>query len=159
MKPNASAIATLKAKGLDLYDPKWMAFYNTDRSDEACQKFLVNWAQRNVELIDQYQPDMLWFDNGVDQRFIDPCVVGGGAHYNRAAEWKKEVSISTKKAAYAPEGINTRTVGSIIDFEKIGTRSPAGIRTGQWQVDEPIGGTWAIPMECRCGVRRRCWGN
>jgi alpha-L-fucosidase len=63
-------------------------------------------------------------------------------YYNRAVEWKKEVSISTKKAAYAPEGTNTKTIGSIIDFEKIGGRSPAGIRTGEWQVDEPIGSTW-----------------
>jgi alpha-L-fucosidase len=86
---------------------------------------------------------MLWFDNGVDQRFLDPLKLWIAAYYyNRAAQWGKEVSISTKKAAYAPEGSNVKTIGSIIDFEKIGARSPSGIRTGAWQVDDPIGSSW-----------------
>jgi alpha-L-fucosidase len=144
VNPNRELAAELKAKQTDLFDPKWADFYHVaDRSDEACKRFLVNWAERNAELIDKYQPDMLWFDNGVDMRFIDPLKLWVAAYYyNRAAEWKKEVSITTKKAAYAPEGTNTKTIGSIIDFEKIGRRSPAGIRTGEWQVDDPIGSTW-----------------
>ncbi len=144
VKPNAQVKAQLQAAQADVYDPKWKDFYNAaDRSDAACQKFLVNWVARNVELIDQYQVDMLWFDNGVDQRFLDPLKLWVATYYyNRAAEWKKEVSISTKKAAYAPGGDNIKTIGSIIDFEKIGGRSPAGIRTGAWQVDDPIGSNW-----------------
>jgi alpha-L-fucosidase len=68
-------------------------------------------------------------------------------YYNRAHEWGKEVSISTKKAAYAPSNKNTETIGSIIDFEKIGGRSPSGIRTGEWQVDQPIGSTWGYTSD------------
>lgn len=144
IKPNAQVRAQLEAAKADLYDPAWKDFYNVaDRSPEACKKFIVNWAERNVELVEQYQPDMLWFDNGIDMRFMDPLKLWMAAYYyNRAAEWKKEVSISTKKAAYAPAGDNLRTIGSIIDFEKIGARSPAGIRTGAWQVDDPIGSHW-----------------
>ncbi len=106
--------------------PTWADWYHVaDRSDAACEKFLVNWAERNVELIDKYQPDMLWFDNGVDMRYLDPLKLWVAAYYyNRAAEWGKEVSISTKKAAYAPSGTNIKTIGSIIDFEKIGGRRP-----------------------------------
>jgi len=93
---------------------------------------------------------MLWFDNGVDQRYLDPLKLRVAAYYyNRAKEWGKEVSISTKKAAYAPSGRNTETIGSIIDFEKIGGRSPSGIRTGAWQVDEPIGSTWGYTSDMR----------
>jgi alpha-L-fucosidase len=111
---------------------------------------LVNWAERNVELVDQYKPDMLWFDNGVDQRYLDPLKLWVAAYYyNRAAAWGKQVSISTKKAAYAPSGTNVETIGSIIDFEKIGTRSPAGIRTGAWQVDHPIGSSWGYATDMR----------
>jgi alpha-L-fucosidase len=134
----------MKAEKADLYDPKWADFYNVaDRSDAACERFLTNWFARNVELIDKYQPDMLWFDNGVDQRYLDPLKLRVAAYYyNRAKEWGKEVSISTKKAAYSPTDKNTETIGSILDFEKIGGRSPSGIRTGEWQVDEPIGNTW-----------------
>ena len=141
----------LRAKQVDLFDPKWADFYNVaDRSDAACQRFLVNWFERNVELIDKYQPDMLWFDNGVDQRYLDPLKLRVAAYYyNRAAQWGKEVSISTKKAAYAPGGNNLETIGSIIDFEKIGARSPAGIRPGAWQVDHPIGSTWGYTSDMR----------
>jgi alpha-L-fucosidase len=144
INPPAALAADLKTKQADLYDPKWADFYNVaDRSDAACEKFLVNWFERNVELIDKYQPDMLWFDNGVDQRYLDPLKLRIAAYYyNRAKSWGKEVSISTKKAAYAPGGNNLQTIGSIIDFEKIGARSPAGIRPGAWQVDHPIGSTW-----------------
>jgi alpha-L-fucosidase len=74
--------ADLKAKGADLYDPKWADFYLVaDRSDAACEKFLVNWIQRNEELIDKYQPDMLWFDNGVDIRYLDPLKLWIAAYY------------------------------------------------------------------------------
>jgi alpha-L-fucosidase len=148
----AAALATdLQAKQADLYDPKWADFYHVaDRSDQACKKFLVNWAERNAELIDNYQPDILWFDNGVDMRFLDPLKLWVAAYYyNRAAGWNKEVSLSTKKAAYAPSGTNTETIGSIIDFEKIGARSPAGIRTGSWQVDDPIGSSWGYAVGMR----------
>jgi alpha-L-fucosidase len=149
INPPADLAADLKARQADLYDPKWADFYHVaDRSDAACEKFLVNWYERNVELIDQYQPDMLWFDNGVDQRYLDPLKLRIAAYYyNRAAQWGKEVSISTKKAAYAPGGNNLQTIGSIIDFEKIGSRSPAGIRPGAWQVDHPIGTTWGYTSD------------
>ena len=149
INPPADMADKMKAEHSDLYDPKWADFYNVaDRSDTACEKFLVNWFARNVELIDKYQPDMLWFDNGVDQRYLDPLKLRVAAYYyNRAKEWGKEVSLSTKKAAYAPSDKNTETIGSIIDFEKIGGRSPSGIRTGEWQVDEPIGSTWGYTSD------------
>lgn len=151
VNPSAGLAADLKAKQADLFDPKWVDFYHVaDRSDEACKKFLVNWYERNVELIDKYQPDMLWFDNGVDQRYLDPIKLQVAAYYyNRAKEWGKEVTLSTKKAAYAPSGKNSETIGSLLDFEKIGARSPSGIRTGEWQVDEPIGSTWGYTSDMR----------
>lgn len=144
INPAPDLAAELKAKKADLFDPKWARFYNVaDRSDEACKAFLIDWAQRNAELIDKYRPDVLWFDNGIDIRYLDPLKLWLAAYYyNRAAERGQSVTLSTKKAAYAPSDDNTQTIGSVIDFEKVGTRSPAGIRPGVWQVDDPIGSTW-----------------
>lgn len=146
INPPAEMLALMKAEKADLFDPAWADFYNVaDRSDSACEKFLVNWYERNVELIDKYQPDMLWFDNGVDQRFLDPLKLNIAAYYyNRAKQWGKEVSLSTKKAAYAPSGTNTQTIGSILDFEG---RIPPDIRTGEWQVDSKIGSTWGYTTD------------
>jgi alpha-L-fucosidase len=35
-------------------------------------RFLADWVDRNLELIDKYQPDLLWFDNGANLRVLDP---------------------------------------------------------------------------------------
>jgi len=149
INPPAGMAAKMKAEQADLYDPKWADFYNVaDRSDAACERFLTNWFARNVELIDKYRPDILWFDNGVDQRYLDPLKLRVAAYYyNRAKEWGKGVSIGAKKAAFAPSNKNTETIGAILDFEKVGTRSPSGIRPGVWEVDDPIGSTWGYTSD------------
>jgi alpha-L-fucosidase len=145
VNPTADLDKQLQAEKADLYDPQWAAFYNVaDRSDAAMTRFLTDWVNRNVELIDKYQPDILWFDNGVNLRVLDPLKEWVAAYYyNRAKTWGKEVSLSTKYIAYAPSNDDTKQIGSILDFEKIGGRSPPGIRAAQpWMVDQPIGSTW-----------------
>ena len=147
INPSKAVSERLKAAKVDLFDPEWKDIYHyADRSDAAQTEFLTDWTERNIELIDKYQPDMLWFDNGANgakNRELDPLKLRVAAHYyNRALQWKKDVSISTKGLAYAPSGDNFQQVGSIIDFEKIGQRSPPAIRPGPWQVDHPIGSTW-----------------
>lgn len=144
INPPADLNEKLKAAGADLYDPAWASFYNVaDRSPAAMTRFLTDWVNRNLELIDKYQPDLLWFDNGANLRVLDPLKLQVAAYYyNRARGWKKEVSISTKFVAYAPSNDDAKQIGSILDFEKVGARSPAGIRPSQWMVDDTIGSTW-----------------
>jgi alpha-L-fucosidase len=141
INPPAEIAERMKAEQADLYDPQWKDFYNyADRSDAAMERFLVNWYERNVELIDNYQPDIIFLDNGVDQRYLDPFKLHLAAYYyNRAKSWGKQVSLTTKKAAFAPSGTNTKTIASILDFEG---GPPAGIRGGSWVVDRPIGSSW-----------------
>lgn len=141
INPPRELAEKMKAEHADLYDPKWADFYNyADRSDAAMERFLVNWYERNVELIDKYQPDLIYFDNGVDQRYLDPLKLEIAAYYyNRAKSWGKQVSFTTKKAAFAPSGTNTKTIASILDFEG---GPPDGIRGGSWVVDRPIGSSW-----------------
>jgi alpha-L-fucosidase len=121
----------------DLYETNWADFYSVaDRSDAACEKFLANWVAQNVELIDQYQPDILWFDNGVNGRVFDPLKLKVAAYYyNRAATWGREVSLSTKghDAAAGPAYL----AGSIMDFER-SSRMPKELTDFVWQVDEPV---------------------
>jgi alpha-L-fucosidase len=141
INPPPELASRMKTEKADLYDPKWVDFYNyADRSDAACQQFLVNWYERNVELIDKYRPDLLYFDNGIDQRYLDPLKLNIAAYYyNRAHNWGKQVSLTTKKAAFSPSDKNTETIGSILDFEG---HTPRGIRTGSWEEDRPIGNSW-----------------
>jgi alpha-L-fucosidase len=144
-------IQPTKGLATDLYDPAWADFYSVaDRSDAACEKFLANWVAENIELIDKYQPDILWFDNGVNGRVFDPLKLKVAAYYyNRAVEWRKEVSISTKDRAYL--------AGSITDFERSG-RAPKELTDYVWQVDEPVlyrfGYTEGSPIAKADGVVR-----
>jgi alpha-L-fucosidase len=85
----------------DLDDPAWAEFYSVaDRSSEARQRFLRDWVARNLELIDKYQLDLLWWDNGVNSREYDPLKLEVFAYfYNRAQEWGKEVTMVTRGQA------------------------------------------------------------
>jgi alpha-L-fucosidase len=116
----------------DLTDPATQDFYWTmNHSDALYQKFLADWVARQKEVIDKYQVDMLWFDNGVNGRALDPQKLEVAAYYyNRAAEWGKPVTLSTKSTAYLS--------GSLLDFEREG-RATQEILNTPWQVDDPIG--------------------
>jgi alpha-L-fucosidase len=125
----------------DLYDPQWADFYSVaDRSDAARKKFEELWVAKNKELIDKYQPDMLWFDNGLNGRQFDSVKLAVAAHYyNRATEWGKEVSLSTKSTAYL--------AGSIRDYERQGRILPRELKNFDWQVDDPIGSKFGYVNE------------
>ena len=119
----------------DLEDPQWAEFYSVaNRSPEAYQKFLADWVGRNKELIDKYQPDTLYFDNGVNSPQLDPQKLEVAAYYyNRAIEWKKQVSILTKSDAYL--------AGSIKDYERQ-MRGPVTTQENPWEVDDSVGHRW-----------------
>jgi alpha-L-fucosidase len=125
----------------DLYDPEWADFYSVaDRSQAAHLKFLDLWVAKNFELIDKYQLDMLWFDNGQNGRVWDPLKLRVAAYlYNRAAQWGKQVSISTKSDAYL--------AGSIRDYERQGRILPRELKPFPWQVDDPIGSKFGYVEE------------
>lgn len=141
-----------KAKEHDLYDPEYADFYgppqkpdNTKASamgptqeevmegKEAPQSraFLEEWLARCQEIIDNYRPDLVYFDNGINSRSLDPIKLRLAAYYyNRATEWGKPVSLTTKSDAYL--------YGTIRDFERM-SRAPKEQTDYYWQVDDPIG--------------------
>lgn len=126
----------------DLFDPEYADFYGPpqplkpgeDHMSGAgapqSKEFLEEWLARNQELIDKYRPDILWFDNGINDRGLDPVKLRLAAYYyNRAAEWKKQVSLSTKHDAYL--------YGTIKDYERQ-QRAPKELTDYYWQVDDPV---------------------
>jgi alpha-L-fucosidase len=129
----------------DQNDPAWREFYHTaDRSDGERERFNQLWLAKNLELIDKYRPDLLWFDNGLNARALDPLKLHVAAYYyNRGVQWGKAVSLSTKgegeRAAYLE--------GTIRDYERQGRIHPREVKHFSWEVDDPIGSKFGYVKE------------
>ncbi|NIG66791.1 alpha-L-fucosidase [Microbacterium sp. Be9] len=65
--------------------------------------FLEDWLVRTAEIIDRYQPSLLWFDWWIEQPAFEPYLRRLAAfYYNRGVEWDREVAINYKFNAFAP---------------------------------------------------------
>ena len=93
--------------------------------------FMNEWQARVMEIIDKYQPDAMFFDNGINYRSMDPWKLRVAKYYyNSAWQWGKEVSIQSKGKAYL--------YGTVQDCERQ-NRAPKEKTDYYWQVDDPIG--------------------
>lgn len=67
------------------------------------QEFLRDWLARTCELIDRYQPKVLYFDWWIHNNAFKPYLKKLAAYYyNRAEEWGFEVTINYKHNALPP---------------------------------------------------------
>ncbi|QUH31517.1 alpha-L-fucosidase [Vallitalea guaymasensis] len=90
---------------------------------------LDNWLVRTCELVDKYQPKIVWFDWWIQNVAFKPYLKKFAAYYyNRAAEWGEDVAINYKFDAFA-KGT------AIFDVER---GQLASIRPRLWQTDTAI---------------------
>ena len=132
----------------DVNDPAYTDFYGPAVYDEryagdsvhvnsadpdvwgAPEEYLEDWLCRTCELIDRYQPKILYFDWWIHNRTFKPYLKKLAAYYyNRAAEWGAEVTIDYKHHAYPP-------TAATYDVER---GSISGIAQRPWQSDTAIG--------------------
>lgn len=93
-------------------------------------EWLEDWLVRTCELIDKYQPKILYFDWWIHNHAFKPYLKKLCAYYyNRAEEWGAEVTINYKHEAFPP-GIAT------FDVER---GALTGISPVPWQTDTAIG--------------------
>jgi len=142
-----------KAKQHDLFDPQYADFYGPPQQPQPgnsamgpsqeeimngivkqapqSREFLEEWLARCEELIDKYQPDLFYMDNGINSRSLDSVKLRlAKYYYNSACQWNKSVSLTTKSDAYLE--------GTIRDYERM-SRAPQETPHYYWQVDDPIG--------------------
>ncbi len=97
--------------------------------DPPSKEFLEDWKARIVEVVEKYDPQMLWFDGGWGRSHFDPykrqllC-----DYYNRARKAGKEVCV-TYKGEDLPEG------AGILDYER---GRASGIRKTAWLTDTSV---------------------
>lgn len=89
----------------DLYWPSMPPAANTDDIAAApgpSREFLDDWLARTCEVIDRYQPQLIYFDWWVQHLNAKPYIKKLAAYYyNRAAQWGKQVAIAYKYDAFA----------------------------------------------------------
>lgn len=94
-------------------------------SEEQCE----DWLARVCEMVDKYQPRVVWFDWWIHNVGWKPYLKKFAAYYyNRAAQWGVEVAINHKYNAYA---FGT----AVFDVER---GQLADIRPQLWQTDTAI---------------------
>ncbi len=119
---------TVDPEYADLYSPK-----GKNLEEPVSEEFKKLWWERTVDLIDNYQPDILWFDFYLDiPDYAEYRPKIAAYYYNKGREWGKEVVINDKNFDHEafPEG----TV--VYDLER--GKLP-GIRELPWQTDTSIG--------------------
>ncbi|WP_094766636.1 alpha-L-fucosidase [Pseudozobellia thermophila] len=125
-----------KKDHFDTTDPAYSDLYSEkgkDLTEPVSEAFKQKWWKRTKDLIDNYQPDILWFDFYLDiPDFAEYRPKLAAYYYNKGIEWGKEVVINDKNFNHEafPEG----TV--IYDLER--GKLP-GIRKLPWQTDTSIG--------------------
>lgn len=100
-------------KDCDTSDPKYSGLYgplhNTEspqwddsKQDFPNKMFLDLWRDQIIEVIDNYKPDIMWFDYGLN-RINDKYKRDVFTYYfNKAIEWDKEVDIMYKEHHIPP---------------------------------------------------------
>jgi alpha-L-fucosidase len=123
-------------KRYDCGDPRYSGLYGPihEKGDLPTKAFLDTWGGKVIEVIDKYDPDLLWFDNGL-QLIPDWTKTKVLAHfYNKAAEHKKDVVV-TYKAHNLPPG------AGLLDLER---GQEADLTYYDWITDTSVdaGGGW-----------------
>jgi alpha-L-fucosidase len=89
---------------LDCGDPRYSGLYGPihQKGERPTKAFLDSWAGKIIEVVDKYDPDLIWFDNGLEL-IPDWTKMGVLAHfYNKAVERKKEVVVTYKRHDLPP---------------------------------------------------------
>lgn len=101
-------------KAYDTADPRYTDLYgplhNTDKKpkdfwrdqDRPNREFHERWRAKVVEVIDKYQPDMIWFDFQLDTLREDYLMTLFAHYFNRARQWDKEVLVTYKRSDLPP---------------------------------------------------------
>ncbi len=116
----------------DVKDPRYAGLYGPAKPDKTQpdEAYLHDWLARTSEIVDKYQPELVWFDWWIEQPVFQPYLQKFAAfYYNRGAEWKRGVAINYKKKSF-PER------AAVLDIER---GQLDKLRPIFWQTDTSIG--------------------
>ena len=115
----------------DVLDAETADFYGPAQPEtmQPNDQFLLDWFLRTIEIIDRYQPQVLWFDWWIEQPSFEPWLRRIAAYYyNCAARWGRGVVIQYKYKAFPPGT-------AVFDIER---GALDGIHPRVWQNDTSV---------------------
>ncbi len=117
----------------DLY---WKPFKNPKVEDTL---YIEESMARAVELVNNYQPDLFWFDAGTYKpQFKDYCQTIAAHYYNQAEAWKKPGVVINYKWGTYPEGT------AVLDLEASKMDS---VHYPFWQTDMSMNEEWGYSSQ------------
>ena len=140
----------------DVQDPAYADFYGPAVQHEDCDgtkpgtpaldsqpypsvEYLEEWLARTCELVDNYQPQLVWFDWWIGHAAFPEYLKRFAAHYyNRGEEWGKGVAINYKYVAYA-EGTAVLDVerGQLSDIRPLLWQNDTSVSKNSWSYVVP----------------------
>ncbi|HEY9075970.1 MAG TPA: alpha-L-fucosidase [Anaerolineaceae bacterium] len=124
----------------DVQDPAYQDFYGPatpmngdahrfDATPYPDPAYLDDWLARTCELVDRFQPQLVWFDWWIGHEAFKPYLPRFAAYYyNRAKEWGLEAAINYKYTAIPDHA-------AVLDIERGQLRD---IRPFFWQNDTSV---------------------
>ena len=116
----------------DVLDPANATLYGPAREENETPspEFMNNWLLRCTELVDNYKPQLFWFDWWIEQPAMDPYRKSFASYYyNKGLEWNKGVVLNYKNVSFPEKA-------AVLDLER---GKLEGIRGLAWQTDDAIG--------------------
>jgi len=118
------------ADDFDTNDPENFQLYSPphQEGEPAPQEWLKDWYTRTKELINKFEPDVLWFDFGWHEDEFTPYRPQVAAYYySEALKWSKEVVLQYKDKL--PDGV------AVLDIER---GKLDHLREDYWQTDTSV---------------------
>lgn len=109
-------------------------FYGPAQPEELppTPQYLEDWLARTAEVIERYQPQVLYFDWWIQQPAFKPYLPRLAAYYyNKAASWQRGPVLAYKHDAFAPGT-------AVYDVER---GASATLRPDPWQADTAVSRT------------------
>jgi alpha-L-fucosidase len=116
----------------DVNDPRYEAFYGParDEKDSLSPEFMNDWLLRCVELVNNYKPQLFWFDWWIEQPAMEPYRKSFASfYYNQGLAWHQGVVLNYKNKSFPDSA-------AVLDLER---GKMAGIRPLPWQTDDAVG--------------------
>jgi alpha-L-fucosidase len=115
----------------DVKDPRYAGLYGPAEPEKTQpnQAYLDDWLARTCEIVDKYQPELIWFDWWIEQPAFEAYKQKFAAfYYNRGAEWRRGVAINYKKEAFPEKA-------AVLDIER---GKLDALRKLFWQTDTSV---------------------